>query len=62
MKTEAGLLDEDYRSEMIEKLGLVPNDKVAIGPSSEADDDEYVPRAGFSNVLSIQERMSKSDE
>src|SRR6266404_2299476 len=62
MKTEASLLDEDYRSEMIEKLGLVPNDKAAIGSSSEGDDDEYVPRAGFSNVLSIQERMSKSDE
>jgi putative transposase len=58
MKTEAFAMDEEYRQEMSERLGLPTGDEAGATFSDE-DNDEYVPRSGFSNVLSIQERMSK---
>jgi hypothetical protein len=52
MKMEAQSMDRDYRIEMSEKLGLIVEDE------KDESEDEYVPRSGFSNVLSIQDKMS----
>lgn len=55
MKTEAQSIDKDYRIEMSEKLGLIIED---AGNKADESEDEYVPRSGFSHVLSIQDKMS----
>lgn len=54
MKTEAQSIDKDYRKEMSEKLGLT----IEVASENDECEDEYIPRSGFSNVLSIQDKMS----
>jgi hypothetical protein len=55
---EIGEMDEEYRRERLEELGLSDPELTAINLADNAN-EEYVPRPRFSNVLSIQERMMK---
>jgi hypothetical protein len=59
MKAEAELMDEEYREEITEKFHLA-NSPGKNSSSDDQSDDEYIPRPGFPNVLSIQERMSQT--
>jgi hypothetical protein len=60
-QTEIALMDEEYRREILERAGLAdsPHSKPSATASSEAGDEEYVPRPRLANVLSIQERMMR---
>jgi putative transposase len=58
---EINAMNEEDRREILEQAGLLDAD--GDNHSGDNSDDEYVPRAGFSNVLSIQEsRMEQYNE
>ncbi|HEX8090921.1 MAG TPA: Mu transposase C-terminal domain-containing protein, partial [Blastocatellia bacterium] len=58
MKAEAEMLDEEYRQQVLNELGLAGPLDTRSGRQDAADtpDEEYVPRPRFSNVTPIRER------